>query len=70
METVVLSSDYQIAIPRSVCERLKLKPGDCFRMIAISGRIELIPLGVIAETRGILKGKDIDSQIEHEADRL
>ncbi len=70
METVKLSSKFQIVIPRDVRERMKLKPGTKFRVIDIGGSVELIPIRPIEEYKGILKGKGIGTDIEREDDRL
>ncbi|CAN5197392.1 hypothetical protein BH20ACI2_BH20ACI2_20970 [soil metagenome] len=68
METVTLSSKFQIVIPRAVRERMNLTPGERFRVISYDGRVELIPVRPIEEMRGILKG--IDTTIEREDDRV
>ena len=68
METVTLSSKFQIVIPLSVREELKLTPGEKMRVIRYSDRVELIPVRPIEEMRGFLRG--IDTNIEREDDRL
>jgi AbrB family looped-hinge helix DNA binding protein len=68
METVTLSSKFQVVIPKEVRERMKLKPGTRFRVIDIGGRVELIPIRPATEMRG--RFKDIDTEIEREDDRL
>lgn len=68
MDTVKLSSKFQVVIPRNVRERLKLKPGTMFRVIDVGGTVELIPVRPVSEMRG--RFKDIDTNIEREDDRL
>jgi AbrB family looped-hinge helix DNA binding protein len=68
METVTLSSKFQVVIPRSVRERMKLSPGTKFRVIEYGNRVELIPVRPIEEMLG--RFKDIDTNIEREDDRL
>ncbi|MBX3287891.1 MAG: AbrB/MazE/SpoVT family DNA-binding domain-containing protein [Acidobacteria bacterium] len=68
METVTLSSKFQIVIPQAVREKLRLTPGRKFRVIGYGDRVELIPIRPIEEMRGILKG--MDTNIEREDDRL
>ncbi len=68
METVTLSSKFQIVIPQVIRERLRLLPGERFRVISYGDRVELIPVRPIKEMRGILKG--MDTEIEREDDRL
>jgi AbrB family looped-hinge helix DNA binding protein len=70
MDTVTLSSKYQIVIPRDIRDRLGLRPGERFRVISFGDRVELIPLRPIEEMRGILKGSGIDPEIEREDDRI
>ena len=68
METVTLSPKYQIVIPRSIRNALKLKPGEKIQAIRYGQRVELIPARSIKQARGSLKG--IDTTIERETDRL
>lgn len=68
METVKLSSKFQIVIPREVRERMNLKPGTRFRVIDVGGTLELIPVRPVREMRG--RFKDLDTNIDREDDRL
>ncbi|MGD0497082.1 MAG: AbrB/MazE/SpoVT family DNA-binding domain-containing protein [Bryobacteraceae bacterium] len=68
METVKLSPKYQVVIPRSVRERLDLRPGQRVQVLPYENRIELIPVRPIAKMRGFLKG--IDTSVARDADRL
>jgi len=68
MDTVTISSKYQVVIPRSVRDGLQLKPGQKVHVIAYGDRIELVPERSIKEMRGFLK--DIDTTVERETDRL
>jgi AbrB family looped-hinge helix DNA binding protein len=68
MESVTISSKYQVVIPRSVRDSLQLKPGQKVHVIAYADRIELVPERTILEMRGFLKG--INTTVEREADRL
>lgn len=67
METVTVSSKYQVVIPRSIRDSLDLQPGQKVQVMRYGDRIELILLRPIQETRGFLKG--IDTTVEREADR-
>ena len=67
METVKLSPKYQVVIPRSVREGLKLKPGQEVAVIRYRGRIELVPMSPVKEMRGFLRG--VDPSVEREPDR-
>lgn len=70
METVTLSSKFQIVIPLAVREELQLSPGEKLRVIRYGDRVELIPVRPIKEMRGFLRGKLSDTNIEREDDRL
>ena len=68
MQTVKVSPKYQVVIPKSIRDALKLRPGQKMRVIEYDGRIELIPDRDISELRGFLKG--IDTRLEREKDRV
>ena len=68
MQTVKVSPKYQVVIPKSVREKLQLRPGQKMQVIEYNGRIEFIPERDIAELRGFLKG--INTEFEREEDRV
>ncbi len=68
MQTVTVSPKYQVVIPKTVRESLKLRPGQKMQIVEYAGRIELIPERDIKELRGFLKG--INTEFTREADRL
>lgn len=68
METVTVSPKYQVVIPKAVRDSLDVQPGQKVQMIAYEGRIELILLQPMPQSRGFLKG--IDTTVEGEPDRL
>ena len=68
MQTVTVSPKYQVVIPKSIRDALKLRPGQKMRVIEYDGRIELIPDRDISELRGFLKG--IDQRLERDKDRV
>ena len=68
MQTVTVSPKYQVVIPKSIREALKLRPGQKMRVVEYEGRIEFIPDRDIAELRGFLKG--IDTHIGRGKDRV
>ena len=67
MSTVTLSPKYQVVIPLRVRENLRLRPGERFQVIDYDGRVELIPVRKMRETRGFLRG--MDSRIKRDEDR-
>ena len=69
MDTVTISSKYQMVIPRSIREKWNVKPGQKVRLIVYGNRLEVVPVRNIKEARGFLKG--MSSEIERdEEDRL
>lgn len=68
METVTVSPKYQVVIPRSVRELLKIRPGQKVRVFLYEGRIEYILVRPLKRMRGFLKG--IDTAVEREPDRV
>ncbi|HUI43911.1 MAG TPA: AbrB/MazE/SpoVT family DNA-binding domain-containing protein [Terriglobia bacterium] len=68
METVKVSPKFQVVIPRSVREQLRLRPGQRVQVFLYQDRIEFIPLKPIKQMRGFLKG--IDTSAKREKDRL
>ena len=68
METVTLSSKFQIVIPSRVRKKLGMEPGQKIRVVLYDNRIELIPIKPIRKARGFLKR--IDTTILREEDRL
>ena len=68
METVVVSTKFQVVIPRAVREPLSIRPGHKVQVIRYGDRIELIPLKPAKKMRGFLKG--IDTTVKRESDRV
>jgi AbrB family looped-hinge helix DNA binding protein len=68
MEKVTISPKFQVVIPRSVREKLAIRPGQQVQVIPYENRIELIPLRPARELRGFLRG--MNSDFEREPDRL
>ena len=68
MQTVTVSPKFQVVIPKSVRESLRLRPGQKMQVVEYEGRIEFIPERNISELRGFLKG--INTEFEREGDRI
>ena len=56
MNTVTLSSKYQLVIPREVRKRLDLEPGAKLTVIEKGGIVYLVPERPLAELRGVARG--------------
>jgi len=68
MQMVTVSPKYQVVIPKTVREALKLQSGQKMQIVEYAGRIELIPERDIKELRGFLKG--INTEFKREKDRV
>ncbi|MFN8177213.1 MAG: AbrB/MazE/SpoVT family DNA-binding domain-containing protein [bacterium] len=67
METITISSKFQIVIPKKIRDLLRLRPGQKIQAVAYDDRIELIPVRRAKELRGFLRG--IDTRVERDPDR-
>lgn len=68
METLTISPKFQVVIPKSIREAMKLSPGQKVQAVAYLDRIELIPVRPVKRMRGFLKG--IDTSVPRDTDRL
>ena len=66
MDTVTLSTKFQVVIPRRVRERMRLRPGEKLQVICFDDRIELIPVRPRSKMKGFLKGFDRSFKREKE----
>ncbi len=67
METLTISSKYQVVIPKAIREKLGLRPGQKLQAIVIGRRVELVPVEPAEALRGFLDG--IDTDVPREDDR-
>lgn len=68
MKEVVVSSKFQILIPRDVRESMDIRPGMKVQVIQYENRIELIPIRNPKTLRGFLKG--IGTDVPRDEDRV
>jgi AbrB family looped-hinge helix DNA binding protein len=68
MDTVRVSSKFQVVIPRKVRESLRIRPGQKIQVLVYDNRIEFIPIRPMKRMRGFLKG--IDTSVERDQDRV
>lgn len=68
MNTVIVSSKYQIVIPKEIRDSIGLLAGTPLEIISYGRRIELVPIRPMKSLKGIFKG--IDTKIERDEDRL
>jgi AbrB family looped-hinge helix DNA binding protein len=69
METVTLSSKFQLVVPRGARERLKLRPGMKLTVLDKGGVIFLVPERPVRSYRGIVPGVS-DRGLREKRDRL
>jgi AbrB family looped-hinge helix DNA binding protein len=69
MPQTVVSSKFQIVIPKEVREQLDLEKGQILQVVARNGVITLVPDRPLAELRGFIKGLD-DAGLRDKEDRL
>lgn len=68
MSTVIVSSKYQVVIPREIRESLKLRPGQKIAMFTIGGHVRMVPVLSMKSMKGMLKG--MSTVLEKDEDRL
>jgi AbrB family looped-hinge helix DNA binding protein len=66
MNTVTISSKYQVVIPRKIREQFNLKPGQKIMFISYKNTLRVVIVPPIEETEGIFEGIDSDPQREKE----
>ena len=69
METVTLSTKYQLVIPRGPRERLRLRPGMRFTVMDKGGVLYLVPERPMRAYRGVAKGTS-SCDLREKRDRL
>ena len=69
MNTVTLTSEYQVNFPKEVFETIGCKAGTSFEVITYDNMVQLVPIRSMKSLRGIFKGMDTTFEREEE-DRL
>jgi AbrB family looped-hinge helix DNA binding protein len=60
MNTVTISSKYQVVIPRSIREQFDLKPGQKIMFIPYKKTLRIVIVPPIEEAEGMFAGIDTD----------
>ncbi len=68
METVTVSSKYQVVIPRPVRRSLGIRVGQRLHVLVYGDHIEFIPVKPMRQMRGSLKG--INASVRRDHDRV
>ena len=68
MNTITITTKFQVVIPREIREALGLEPGQKIQAVLYENRVELIPVKPLKRMRGFLSG--IDTTVPREKDRV
>ncbi len=66
MNTVTISSKYQVVIPSQIREQFNLKPGQKIMFISYKSTLRVVLVPSIEEAQGMFTGIDTDPQREKE----
>ena len=66
MNTVTISSKYQVVIPRTIREQFNLKPGQKIMFIPYNNTLRVVIVPAIEKAQGMFKGIGTDVQREKE----
>lgn len=66
MNTVTISSKYQVVIPRDIRERFNLKPGQKIMFIPYRDTLRVVFVPPVEEAEGMYTGIDTDPSREKE----
>ena len=70
METVTVSSKYQVVIPQRVRTTNHVRPGDKMAVIVKHGVVHLIPVRPLRASKAMFKGLELDlSDVRDHSDR-
>jgi len=70
MNTVTISSKYQVVIPRSIREQFNLRPGQKIIFIPYKETLRVVIVPPIERAEGMFEGIDTDPQREKEDRKL
>lgn len=66
METVTISSKYQVVIPKKIREKFNLQPGQKLTFIPYQGTIRIVLVPPIEDGRGLLRGINAENLREED----
>lgn len=67
---VKVSPKFQVVIPKSLRDELKIEPGEELLIYSIDGSLRLVPHRPLKELRGIAKGMRWKDEYRDHADRF
>ena len=62
METVTVSSKYQVVIPEKIRRHHGIRPGDKLAVIVKHGVVHLVPVRPFDESKGMFKESKVDNR--------
>ena len=65
-EQVTVSRKFQVVIPRSVREQMKIEPGQKLMVMVKHGSVSLVPIITLDQLQGLLKGANTEGYREEE----
>jgi len=69
MQSITVSSKFQISIPKNVRQQLRIQPGQKLAISVNDGAVRLVPVPTLDEIAGSLKGLTMDG-LRDEEDRI
>jgi AbrB family looped-hinge helix DNA binding protein len=69
MNTVTVSTKFQVVIPEKIRQAMGIKPGQKFEVMENEGCLEFVPVKGLKSLRGSLKGLDTKG-VREKGDRL
>ena len=70
METVTVSSKFQVVIPERIRQENQIHPGDKMAVLVKHGVVHLVPVRAFAKSKGMFRGLDLDlSDLRDHTDR-
>jgi len=60
MDTVTVSSKYQVVIPERVRREHRIRPGDRLAVIVKHGVVHLVPIRPFESSKGMFRGTKVD----------
>jgi len=71
MDTVTVSSKYQVVIPERIRRQHRIRPGDKLAVIVKHGVVHLVPVRPFEMSKGMFRGAKADLRdVRDHADRL
>ncbi len=71
MDTVTVSTEFQVVLPEQVRRRIGIRAGDQLAVIAKHGVITLVPVRPFEASRGVFQGTPLDPlDVRDESERF